>query len=111
MAARGRPARGGVQTTVMLLQSDTVLAPAGENHHASIDENQAVLMSVDAGRYFGLNAVGTRVWELLLERPRTIVDLSKTICDEFEVERPACQADITMFAQSLVDAGLVREVV
>jgi hypothetical protein len=95
----------------MLLKSDTVLAPRGETLHASIDEDEAVLMSVDAGKYFALNAVGTRVWELLVERPRTIVDLSATICEEFEVERPACQADITTFAQSLIDAGIVHEVV
>jgi hypothetical protein len=62
------------------------------------------------GRYFGLNAVGMRVWELLGERPRTVAELSAAICEEFDVEPAACQADVTTFVQSLIDNGVVHEV-
>jgi hypothetical protein len=93
-----------------MLQPDTLLAPKGETLHAAISDDESVLMSVEAGRYFGLNAVGIRVWELLVERPRTIAGLSEAICEEFEVEAPACEADLTAFVQSLLDNGILREV-
>jgi hypothetical protein len=94
----------------MLLQPDTLLAPKGEIFHAPIGDDEAVLMSVEVGRYFGLNAVGARVWELLVERPRTLADLSAAICEEFEVEPAACRADVTTFVQSLIDNGVLHEV-
>jgi hypothetical protein len=93
-----------------MLQPDTLLAPKGETFHASISDDESVLMSLEAGRYFGLNAVGIRVWELLSEQPRTIAHLSEAICAEFEVEPSACQTDVTAFVQSLLDNGIVREV-
>jgi hypothetical protein len=94
----------------MPLRPDTLLAPKGETHHAPISEDEAVLMSADLGRYFAVNAVGARVWELLAEGPRTIDSLSATICDEFDVELPACRADVTTFVQSLIDSGIVHEI-
>jgi hypothetical protein len=94
----------------MLLQPDTLLAPSGETIHAPVSDDEAVLMSIDLGRYFGLNAVGIRVWELLVERPRTIASLSETICEEFDIEPGACQADVTTFVQSLIDNGVVGEI-
>jgi hypothetical protein len=94
----------------MLLQPDTLLAPSGEIFHAPISDDEGVLMSGELGRYFGLNAVGLRVWELLVERPRTIAGLSEAICEEFDVAPPACQADVTAFVQSLIDNGVLREI-
>jgi hypothetical protein len=94
----------------MVLQPDTLLAPNGETFHAAINDDEAVLMSMEVGRYFGLNAVAIRVWELLVERPRTIVELSCAISEEFDVEPPACQADVTAFVQSLVDNGILRDI-
>ncbi|HEX3918878.1 MAG TPA: PqqD family protein [Caulobacteraceae bacterium] len=93
-----------------MLQPDALLAPSGETYHAVLSDDEAVLMSAEAGRYFGLNAVGIRVWELLVERPRTIADLSAAISDEFDVEASTCQTDVLAFVQSLIDNGVLHEV-
>jgi hypothetical protein len=91
-------------------EPDALLAPRGETYHAALSDDEAVLMSAEMGRYFGLNAVGMRVWELLVESPSTIDHLSATICEEFEVEPSACRADVTAFVQSLIDNGVLREI-
>ena len=69
---------------------------------------EAVMMSITAGRYYGLNAVASRIWELL-ETPKTIAQLCAQICEEFEVDAKTCEAQVLNFVQDLIDNGVVHE--
>ena len=66
------------------------------------------MMSVTAGRYYGLNTVASRVWELL-ETPKTIAQLCAQICEEFEVDAQTCEAEVLKFVQDLIGNGIVHE--
>ena len=46
-------------------------------------EGEAVLLDLESGTYFGLNAVGTRIWSLIQERDslRAVLD---AITDEYD---------------------------
>ena len=90
----------------MLLGLDTVLRRNGEILHASVSTEEAVMMSVAAGKYYGLNSVGARIWELL-ETPKTIAQLCDQIEDEFEVDAVTCEMTVLKFAGDLVDNGIV----
>ena len=76
--------------------------------YASVGTEEAVMMSVEAGRYYGLNAVASRIWELL-EPPKTVAQLCKILCEEFEVDAQTCEAELLEFAQDLVDNGIAHE--
>ena len=70
---------------------------------------EAVILDLASSTYFGLDAVGMRVWQLLqdgLDRST----LTATILAEYEVAPEHLQQDIDKFMQSLIDAGLVRAV-
>ena len=43
---------------------------------------EAVLLDLASEQYFGLNAVGTRIWQLL-ETPITLSDVHRVLCTEF----------------------------
>jgi hypothetical protein len=86
--------------TKLIRNSDILYAPVGTE--------EAVMMSVEAGRYYGLNAVGSRIWELL-ETPKTVAQLCAQICEEFEVDAQTCEADVLKFTGSLIDQGIVNE--
>lgn len=75
--------------------------------HASVGTAEAVMMSIEAGRYYGVNAVGARIWELL-ESPKTIEQLCSQICAEFEVDAQTCEAGVLEFARNLIDHGVVH---
>jgi hypothetical protein len=85
---------------------DTALIRNAEMLHASVGQ-EAVMMSVAAGRYYGVNAVGARIWELL-ETPKTVAELCTQICEEFEVDFPTCELALLKFANVLVDNDVVR---
>ena len=87
--------------------SDAALKRDGEIISASVGTEEIVMLSVKAGRYYGLNAVGRRLWELL-EQPRTRAELRAAICAEFEVDEATCEADIAKFLGEMIDNGLVH---
>ena len=86
---------------------DTVVSRAGETLYARAGTDEAVMMSVAAGRYYGLNAVASRIWELL-ERPMTIAELCARLCEEFEVDAKTCEAEAMNFVCELIDNGIVH---
>jgi len=92
----------------MPITLDTTLSRSGEILFAPSGTDAAVMMSVEAGRYYGLNAAARCIWELL-DRPRTIAELSALLGEEFEVEAPACEADVLKFVDDLIANGLVHE--
>jgi hypothetical protein len=69
---------------------------------------EAVLMGLDSGRYYSLNEVGTRFWEII-QRPISIGEAAAVICAEFEVSIEQAEADLSELAGQLIDAGLARQ--
>ena len=91
----------------MAITLDTLLSRNSDILHAPVGTEEAVMMSVEAGRYYGLNAVARRVWELL-ETPKTIAQLCRQLCEEFEVDPQTCETDVLKFAGDLVDNDVVH---
>jgi hypothetical protein len=69
-------------------------------------EGEAVVLELRRGTYFGLDAIGTRIW-LLIQEPRTVEDLCGAIEGEYDVEPERCRADVTALLEQLAAAGLV----
>jgi predicted transcriptional regulator len=67
---------------------------------------ETVLLDLASESYFGLDEVGTRVWQLLQsgKNQPAIVD---TLLEEYEVERAKLEQDVAELLNRLSDAGLV----
>jgi Coenzyme PQQ synthesis protein D (PqqD) len=89
------------------IKLETRVSRAGETLYARAGTDEAVMMSVTAGRYYGLNAVALRIWELL-ERPMTIAELCARLREEFEVDARTCEAEVLMFVNELIDNGIAH---
>jgi hypothetical protein len=99
---------GGFGVNIMSVGLDTKLSRNDEILHASVGSEEVVMMSVPAGRYYGLNAVASRIWELL-ETPKTIAQVCAQISEEFEVDAQTCEAEVLKFVQDLLDNGIVHK--
>ncbi len=71
--------------------------------------DETVLLNVESGVYFGLDPVGTRIWELLA-RGSTEDEITSCLLDEYEVEPARARVDVKTFMRALVSKGLTREV-
>jgi hypothetical protein len=99
---------GGFGVNIMSVGLDTKLSRNDEILHASVGSEEVVMMSVPAGRYYGLNAVASRIWELL-ETPKTIAQVCAQISEEFEVDAQTCESEVLKFVQDLLDNGIVHK--
>lgn len=84
-----------------------MLSRNGDILCASVDSEHAVMLSIAAGKYFGLNAVAAQIWELL-EHPMTLEQLCVHICEEFEVDMQTCEAVMLKFADEIIENGIVH---
>ena len=73
---------------------------------AAMVADELVVLSVDLGRYFGLNPTAARVWELL-EQPRTMEELWDSLAEEYEIQPDACRLEVTALLEDLQKEGLV----
>jgi hypothetical protein len=68
---------------------------------------ESAILNLKAGVYYGLDEVGTRVWNLIQE-PRRVSDLWDAILEEYEVEPHRCETDIMALLQDLLENGLIE---
>ena len=72
-------------------------------------QGEAVLLDLRSQSYFGLDEVGTRIWQLLAEHGRREPALEALLL-EFEVDREILTRDIDEFLARLESAGLISVV-
>ncbi len=69
--------------------------------------DEMVMMDIEQGKYFSLNNIATRVWDLL-EEPMTLDELCGHLADEYEVEMPKCRAEVEELLKEMERLGLVE---
>ncbi len=69
-------------------------------------DGETVLLDMQGEEYFGLNEVGTRVWQLL-QQPSTIDILFSTMIKEYAVNEKELRGDLNDIIQQLLSAGLI----
>ncbi len=77
------------------------------DHVVSTGEgDRTVLLDPVRGEYFGLDEVGTRIWELLPEHP-TAAALADRLFEEYDAPRERLEADAAALLGELAGHGLV----
>lgn len=69
--------------------------------------NEAIVLDIASERYFGLNIVGARLWELLTVNP-ALGEAHRRLLEEYDVAAPDLERDLIMIVAQLADAGLVH---
>ena len=67
---------------------------------------EAVLLDLASEQYFGLNQVGTRIWQLLETTP-ALLEVHGALCVEFEAAADQIECDLLALIGALRDTGLV----
>lgn len=68
--------------------------------------DEAVLLDLASERYFGLNAVGTRIWQLVSVDP-DVTTAFRTLQSDYDVPPAQLEHDLLTLLGQLADAGLV----
>jgi hypothetical protein len=69
-------------------------------------DGEIVMMSIDNGEYYGLDMIGSRIWELL-ESPCSFQSIISTLMEEYEVPALQCENDVSDFLDSLLEKKII----
>ncbi len=69
-------------------------------------EGEAVLLNTKTEEYFGLDNVGTAMWNALLET-KSVEKAHEKLIDEFEVESEQLYQDLENWVHELAENGLL----
>lgn len=67
---------------------------------------ETVILDPTGDKYFSLDGVGPRVWELL-QASTTMEDVVVRLIDEYDVDPDVCERDVRQLLDDLVGRGLV----
>jgi protein arginine N-methyltransferase 1 len=67
---------------------------------------ETVLLNLESGVYYGLDAVGTRAWNLLAEE-RTLTDVCSIMLEEFDVSPERLKGDLATLVKELCEKQLL----
>ena len=92
----------------MHFNSDSCVVLSDEQVSTSLGQ-ETVILGMGDGVYYGLDAVGARVWALLAT-PRRVSELVRAVVGEFDVTSEQCERDVLALLDDLSERRLVREV-
>lgn len=67
---------------------------------------EAVILDLKGQYYYGLDDVGTRVWQLI-EECETLASVADRLLREYDVDASELHTDLDRIATELLDAGLL----
>jgi hypothetical protein len=91
------------EANTVTLQS--VISRNPEIIHSAMDD-EVVMMSVDQGLFFGVDKIGTHIWNLL-ETPVKVEALIEKLITHYDVEPELCKNDTLLFLNDM----LVKKVI
>lgn len=91
----------------MSVTLDSVVVAVPGQISSEIGADEAVILGLDSGMYFGTNGVGTLVWRLV-GSPVSVSEIVDSIVAEYEVDPTQCVEDLVPFIDQLIAAGLVQ---
>ena len=69
-------------------------------------DGELLAMSIEQGACYGLNPVGTEIWNLL-ETPHSVDAICAALVDRFEVTEETCRAEVADFLTKMRDGAMI----
>ena len=90
----------------MTIGPQSVIVQDKEPIAATVDD-EVVMLSARAESYFGLDGIGSRIWNLI-EQPRQVAEICASLVESYEVDAATCERDVIKFLDELHGHGLIR---
>lgn len=87
------------------IQLNSVIVQKKELDTANMD-GEIVMMNMDKGKYYGLNSIGSRIWELI-EESIVVTELISQLTKEFNVDANVCKDNVLLFLNRLYDEEII----
>jgi hypothetical protein len=89
-----------------MITAETIVSRSRDVVSSHID-GEAVMMSIERGKYYGMDPIASRIWELV-EKPINVGDMIDTLMQEYNVTQEDCEKDVLVFLSDLLAEKLVE---
>jgi len=89
---------------VITLQTTVVATP--DQVSCRLDD-ETVMLELKRGTYYGLNHVGTVIWDLI-QKPQSLEAICSAVMEKYEIDAETCNRDVLRLIEELQSAGLVE---
>jgi hypothetical protein len=80
---------------------------ASQRQAATSIGGETVLIAMTPSRYFGLDEVGARIWQLVQE-PTTVADIRDVLMREYDVTEDRCEQDLIGLLSQMLRNDLIE---
>jgi len=70
-------------------------------------DGEMVLLDMESENYFGLDEVGTAIWQAMQEYGN-LQEVFNALLEQYDVEAEVLENDLSHFVSKLVESGLVK---
>ena len=70
-------------------------------------DGEMVLLDMESENYFGLDEVGTSIWQAMQEK-ETLKEVLELLLEQYEVEEEMLENDLSDFVRKLQESGLIK---
>jgi hypothetical protein len=88
----------------MTINLDTLISIPEDVYTQEVGE-ETILLDTQGGRYFGLDPVGTRMWQLI-RKYGVLRPAYETLLTEYEVAPNQLESDLLALVAKMIDKGL-----
>lgn len=86
------------------IRNSTIVVSA--NQLSTFLDDEAIVLDLASGTYFGLEQVGARIWTIL-QQPTTCAQIVDTLAGEYAVDAATLEHDVLAFINELHENRLV----
>jgi hypothetical protein len=90
--------KGNITSNVLMQRKGNLLF--------NIIDGEVVILSIETNKYYGIDKVGSRIWELL-EQPVNFQMIVSTLREEYDVSELQCNQDTLTFLKKMEDNNLL----
>lgn len=69
-------------------------------------DDQQVMMHIDLGKYYGLNPVAKRIWDML-DQPKSFEEIVTSLLEQFEVSEEQCSREVELFLNEAIKKDII----
>ena len=84
--------------SIVVVAPEQVSCPLGD---------ESAILNLRNTVYYGLNAVGARVWNLI-QQPKSVGQVRDALVDEYDVETERCERDLLSLLEKMHSEGLIQ---
>lgn len=76
---------------------------------SKIIDDEQILLNTETGDYYGLNELGSAIWELINEN-NDLQSMVQTLLEDYDVEESVLKDDIETFLRALIERNIINEI-